>query len=298
MALFYKSSTTHTANFGGSNNSDPSIHAAVWLSYQLTDWVNRLGPAYAAIKYNHEDWDAYGGFIATSRMHLQLALRGADYRAGVDSGDEHGLYWTMSGDSNGYFYWYKNNYTGSQASAGSGGGLGDWGTQMDDQLLQLRYHLRPSAFSLPRLAQVMFSDTPGKRFFAFDIFGQRGIIDEASDMAHTGIGLDQGWLCNYSSLAGQAWRGSSDSSDMNYYSNNDTAFSVSSTVGFSKTSEFKGIKDKLPVADYFGRYSCVSTNCAYSQFQLPVGWRWLYEGREFVSWTPYVLIEITGMTDG
>ena len=292
MALYYQSSTSHTANYGGSNNSDPSIHVAEWLSYQVTDWINRIGPAYGAIKYNHEDWDAYGSFSATDSIALQVALRGADYRAANDSGYDHGFYFTMSGSGSGYLYLYQNNFSEVQNSDNS------WRSIQSSYIIRDSNHLRPQDFQQPRLAQVMYSDTPDKRFFAFDIFGQRGVIHEAVDLAQTGKNWDPGWIFT----KGQQiynWHRFSQDQNGNYYGL-DALTSVFGVymVGYSGVSSWRGILDRAAIRDYHGKYYGTTSNILYPQYSLPIGWTWTYDDRTFVSWEGTTLIEITGLTNG
>ena len=297
MALYYQSSTSHTANYGGSNNSDPSIHVAEWLSYQVTDWINRIGPAYGAIKYNHEDWDAYGSFSATNYMYLQVALRGADYRAANDSGYDHGFYFRIDGGSNGYFYLYQNNFSETQYSA-SGGGPNRWETLQDSQVMSRVNFLRPSDFQQPRLAQVMYSDTPDKRFFAFDIFGQRGIIHEAVDLAQTGKNWDPGWIFTSNGTI-YNWHRYSPNPDGNYATTEARTLPFYAySVGTSNSTSWRGILDRAAIRDYHGKYYGTTSNILYPQYSLPIGWTWTYEDRTFVSWNSYNLIEITGLTNG
>ena len=297
MALFYRSTTSHTSNYGGSNNSDPTIHTAEWMSYQVTDWVNRIGPSFATIKYNHEDWDAHGGYTTTSNVQLQLGLRGADYRAANDSGLDHGMFWQMGGDTNGYLYWYTSNFQDNRYAGGSGGGPGSWITTSSRSVFSNRYHLRPSAYTSPRLAQVMFSDTPGQRFFAWDLYGQRGVIYEGVNMSNIGTGVDPGWHYIYSTLTGICSRLASDTALPNYYGTY-TQINQTYIVGNTNTSTYRGVRDKLALRDYFGRYLATTSNVAFVQYALPVGWRWQTEDRTFVSWDSYYLVEITGLVDG
>ena len=300
MALYYRSSTSHTAHYGGSNNSDPSSHLIEWLSYQVTDWINRIGPAYGAIKYNNEDWDAHGGYSATGYVYLQIALRGADYRAANDSGYDHGFEFRTDyvSTSNAYFLFNRTNFTDGRYSSGSGGGPGRWGESNSRALISSRYLMRESYFETPRLAQVMYSDTPGKRFFAFDIFGQRAVIHEAVDLAHTGKNYDPGWITSYTNLIYLLDRFSSSTSQPNYYSNNYTSVNSANAVGTSGTDNFRGIQEKIAIRNYFGQYYGTTSNVWYPQHSLPLGWTWTYEDQTFVSWDGYQLIEITGLTDG
>jgi hypothetical protein len=293
MALYYQSSTSHTANYGGSNNSDPSIHVAEWLSYQVTDWINRIGPAYGAIKYNHEDWDAYGSFSATDYIYLQVALRGADYRAANDSGYDHGFYFRMDGGSSGYLYLYHTNFSEVQYSNNR------WENIQEAYVIRDSNHLRPEDFQQPRLAQVMYSDTPDKRFFAFDIFGQRGVIHEAVDLAQTGKNWDPGWIFTKGQLIYNWHRFSPDSTAANYYTAEvRTSVSNAYTVGYSSVSSWRGILDRSAIRDYHGKYYGTTSNILYPQYSLPIGWTWTYDDRTFVSWDYYNLIEITGLTNG
>ena len=300
MALYYRSSTSHTAHYGGSNNSDPSIHLIEWLSYQVTDWINRIGPAYGAIKYNHEDWDAHGDYTVSDYIYLQIALRGADYRAANDSGYDHGFEFRTDyvSTSNAYFLFNRTNFTDGRYSSGSGGGPGRWGESNSRSLISSRYLMRESYFETPRLAQVMYSDTPGKRFFAFDIFGQRAVIHEAVDLAHTGKNYDPGWITSVATQIERLDRMSSSTSDPNYYTSSYTSFYPTNSVGTSQTENFRGIKEKIAIRDYFGRYYGTTSNVWYPQFTLPLGWTWTYEDQTFVSWDSRQLIEITGLTDG
>lgn len=300
MALYYRSSTSHTAHYGGSNNSDPSIHLIEWLSYQVTDWINRIGPAYGAIKYNHEDWDAHGDYSATGYIYLQIALRGADYRAANDSGYDHGFEFRTDNTSNSaaYFLFTRTNFADTRYSSGSGGGPGRWYTNTPSTLINSRYLMRTSYFETPRLAQVMYSDTPGKRFFAFDIFGARAVIHEAVDLAHTGKNYDPGWITSYVNSIYRLDRLSSSTSQPNYYTSNYTSVNSANAVGTSGTDNFRGIQEKIAIRDYFGQYYGTTSNVWYPQYSLPLGWTWTYEDRTFVSWDGYQLIEITGLTDG
>lgn len=296
MALYY----AQTADLTGVMDAaiDPSKSMFPWLSYQLTDWAAKVGPSYAKIRVNHDVWaEKSSAYTSTSQMFLQVDLRGTNWRAGNDANEEpHGYQWFGYQGSTSYYYEYSAVYNESSYDSGSSNTSPHFNLSRSYLTRDLRNIMRPIDFNAKRLAACMYSDTPGQRFFAWNLFGYTGCLHEMTEIADGPSSLDSGWLYGYSDQFWEVTRFSPGSTDQYYPVITEVFDTGCDQVGYSESTNFRPMMDKFHVRNMYGQYRGMTDGTVgWVQNSVPLFWQWTFEDKTYVSWDSQMLINVTGL---
>lgn len=192
------------------SNFDPTNEVFTFLSYKFTDWCTKIGPNYAEVLTGHTEWEAStenqnGNWGSTESVSLQILLKGPQFRSGelLASGYP-AMNWIQFGRSGDYwqFYTISKPYSYTDLLDQSTWGRtvrGDVQASYSSNLANVRDYFEPSDFLYPRSTYVLYSDTPGQRFFAWWIHGYtgswtRGWVKETTIAEDQPVGSDHGWM--------------------------------------------------------------------------------------------------------
>ena len=302
MALYYRSNQSCTKVID--EPLDPADQTATWMSYQLTDWVSKIGPSYAKMLNYHETWvDDTNTYSPTSTPIIQIEFRGANYRAGNDAPYlRHGFEMSMQGTSTSYHYDRMVVFNENKVSSSTGA---YYSRAREVSIQSDAYQYRAADYANKRLLCVLYSDTPGQRFFAYYIYGLGGIFYEMNDIADFPDEIDPGWLhIRPNSSITPLTRYQSGSTQKYYFHQTRPFMSTDNranydAVGVSNTSGYRPILDRWDIPNNYGQYMGMAEGTlAYSQYSLPQWWQYNLNEKTYISWSNYNLIDITGLNDG
>ena len=197
---------------------DPANEVGTFLSYKLTDWVNKIGPNYAYIITNHEDWQASSTYQSGSwgrftTSYIEIGFNGPDFRSGelVARGRPPSVAIRLGRGSSDYFYMYKGSVVKRIDVTGSYQDRTNilrnaWGFASFDHD-HLAYSVsdcfEDRDFTTAKPVFVLYNDEPGKRFFAWNMMGGytssstlgfTGVIMEITPKAGRSQLSDCGWV--------------------------------------------------------------------------------------------------------
>lgn len=294
---------------------DPSNECGTFLSYKLTDWVNKIGPNYAQIWTNHEEWvasDRYvnGQMTSDDDAFIQIRIPGRDYRAGTLPGTGiepwFGFDFRKIG-SNGRL---QTNlitkpvridplldYTRNNLVRNSYGHINSSGKYA----LSDNYNvLRNSDFINPRITRVLYSDTPGNRYFAWQVNGNtsswgQGVIYEIQVREDLPPGSDLTWAITN----GYTWHALTNYDPQNlgdyrfYYNTQGFRINLQYAPGYTQSSTYaKPVFSSSPVGDYHGDIIGTCNNFLYGSSVFEQNFTYRIDGKRYFAWTDTFLLPI------
>ena len=190
MAVYFDSAV-HTTKL--TNNLDPNVELFTWLSYKMRDWASKVGSDYVEVISDHTTWDGKGyNLTPTSIVAIQVNLYSDANRAGTSDNIGGFNYYTVGDDFFLKFYWdpttqhptYGYVYTTEEYTI----------TNKNNDLEDRDFIGRPS--------YVIYSDTPGMRYFYAKLKGKDGAawatcISEIKSVDKYGggqPGVDANWV--------------------------------------------------------------------------------------------------------
>lgn len=201
MAVYYDQ---FYANSRLNGSQDPTQELYTFLSYKLNDWCTKIGSNYAVMIDDHTNLFSKASTYydnSDDQCYLSIQLKGPGSRAGLvnNTTEAQGVYFWMQ-SSWSYLYQWK----GLPATLNTG----TYGQTSFTSTLQLTYtssYTNSSHYSNPRLTRVMYSDTPGNRFFAWylndrDAGPLNVLIMEVQKRPDVPDEDDLGWVVVYDSV--------------------------------------------------------------------------------------------------
>lgn len=294
---------------------DPSNECGTFLSYKLTDWVNKIGPNYAQIWTNHEEWaasDRYvnGQMTSDDDAYIQVRLPGRDYRAGTLSGTGiepwFGLYIRKIG-SNGRLGTglitkpvridTQLDYTRNNLVRNSYGHINSFTAY---NLSETYYLLQNADFISPRITRVLYSDTPGNRYFAWQINGNtaiwsQGVIYEMQVREDLPPGSDVTWALtngfNWHSLTNYDAQNFGDYRF--YYNSTGVRVKLQYAAGYPVSETYaKPVYSSAPAIDYHGDVIGTCENFLYGSNVFEQNFTYRVGGKKYFAWTDSFLLPI------
>lgn len=294
---------------------DPSNECGTFLSYKLTDWVNKIGPNYAQIWTNHEEWEASDRYVngemtSDDGAYIQIRFLGRDYRAGTLPGTGiepwFGLGWNKIA-SNGRFQLQiitkpsridqQLDYTRNNLTRNTYGHIN---TSQVLTLTDNYYVLQDNDFISPRITRVLYSDTPGNRYFAWQINGNttswsQGVIYEVQPREDLPPGSDLTWAIT----SGLQWHSLTNYDQQNlgdyrfYYNTSGLRLKVQYTPGYSLNENYaKPVYSSSPVGDYHGDIIGTASNFLYGTSLFEQNFTYRIAGKKYFAWTDSFLLPI------
>mgnify|MGYP006239478883 CR=1 FL=1 len=295
---------------------DPSNEAGTFLSYKITDWCNKIGPNYAQVWTNHEEWEASdrytsGAMATTDDAYIQIRLLGRDYRAGTLSGT--GIEaWRGFGlhkrNSNRMLeprilqkpskIEQSGDYVRSNLTRNIYGHITESGNTLSNNY----YVFDDADFSSPKITRVLYSDTPGNRYFAWQINGDNsaymsGVVYEFQPRADLPPGIDPGWAI--AEASGYTWKGlpTYDPDNLgnrrNYFESNGTQVTGTYAPGYTGGIQYsRPTITSAAIRDYHGDVVGVADNFFYGSNSFTQNYTYRINGKKYFAWTNSFLLPI------
>ena len=192
MAVYFDSAILNTKL---TSNLDPNVELWTWLSYKMRDWASKVGPDYVEMISDHTTWDKNGEYnlTNTSYVSVQANLYSDANRAGT-SNETVGIdYRTTNDDFYLYMYW---NPTTMNSSYGYMNVTSNLSIQNTTNILT------DTTLSQGRPSYVVYSDTPGMRYFFAKLDGRNGYpwstciseVKSADKYGGSQPGLSANWI--------------------------------------------------------------------------------------------------------
>ena len=321
MAVYFDYLTAPTST--SSPAFDPNSEIFTFLSYKATDWCNKVGPNYAELITGHPEWEASqrnqdGNWGTAGAVTMQLLLKGPEHRSGALLAEypTTGTPWTILGfrrSSNAWYMYISNKpsvYTDLMAgpSGWDRSTYGNFDLRDNAQIGYANSTFNDSYFSTPRTTYTMYSDTPGRRFFAWHIHGwesdiRRGCVKEMIPAPDQPVGSDCGWSVHTSvSNIVKAWPLTRFDLDDKINRWKPRASSVPNIVfptggvgsAYTTSSEYGTANVKyIPLSDAAGEYLGYEPDvwAASKSFYRPM-WNYKIDGKLWMAWDEQILLPL------
>ena len=211
---------------------DPTQEALTFLSYKANDWCNKIGTNYAEVVCGHTQWEQSQDYVTNSwgqfqDAKLQIMLKGPHFRDGslaalgvppwqvfnIGMSSRYSNYQNFrcyleeepdnvygDGDIFNMDNWYRNpngsirmdSYVDLSTQSGA--------ARIDDD-----------EFGRNNTTWVLYSDTPGNRYFAWSLLGEKdqtgmnGVLKEVEIAQDAPAGCDIGWAYTFFNNTSDTW---------------------------------------------------------------------------------------------
>ena len=303
-----------------SSSFDPTSELFPWLSVKLQDWCNKVGPDYAEMVTTYQDLQAsqeaqngnWSDLYETCA--IQVMLKGPDHRNGrlAALGTFPSMTVSFARSSNDYFYFYLSDRILKSASGPDPSpDPAEWprvnqgyvaynstNFGYNSNVFGIRDVFEPQDFNKPKPSYVLYSDTPGSRFFAWNLMmvgsWMTAYIMEMDPQYTNCPDCDLGWFM--AKAIGQ----STDiiplfryQDTLRYQRTTQPGHFPSYNIG-SNDFDNGTLMDQAVFRDRFGDYVGTATgslHCKTTYFD-PL-WTYEFQGRRYMAWSQDVLLPVT-----
>lgn len=203
MAVYFDSAILPTKL---TSNLDPNVELWTWLSYKMRDWASKVGPDYVEMISDHTTWDKNGEYnlTPTSNVSVQANLYSDANRAGTSNETVGVDYRTTNDDWSLNMYWTPTEMNVS---------YGYMNTQKISQINYANNTIKDTILSQGRPSYVIYSDTPGMRYFFVKLDGKNTYpystciseVKSADKYGGSQPGLSANWIIQSNSRSAESW---------------------------------------------------------------------------------------------
>ena len=296
---------------------DPTTNIMPFLAVKLQDWADKVGPNYADMvttlsdvanskEFTDGDWSD-----TTESCCTQIRLKGPDYRDGtlasLGSPPSQVLHFCRLASDRWYFY----RSDGINDFIDPGGDRTDpanWTRQdagyvssadfdRSDLIGNLDNVFQTNDFDIAKPTYVLYSDTPGNRFFAWWVHQgtssyMRAYVHELAPNNVECEECDLGWFLGAGSGTYPLYR--YQSGERYYYRTSGPNFFSESSLGDSDDSSVTTINTQSMLLDYWGDYvGTVKDGPIVTQRSTfnPL-WTYEYQGKKYMAWGENLLLPL------
>lgn len=295
------------------SNFDPTNEIFTFLSYKFTDWCTKIGPNYAEVLTGHNEWEASienqnGNWGSFETCDLQILLKGPQYRSGqlAASGYPAMTWINLRRTSSDYFQFrteckpttYTDLMDRSTWGRANQGGVT---ARYSQTLGSASNYFEASDFLYPRSTFVLYSDTPGQRYFAWWIHSYtnywcRAWVKETTIAEDQPVGSDHGWMVSTGNYFNPLMQYDSENPVYRWTHFNTNSPRTYQTYGMTSSSNDDYGRPMLlnrVLWDYTGEPIGYEKDIVLTQYT-SFNPFWAYEvgGRRYMAWNDFTLLPL------